>query len=228
MHEETIYGPTEKPGEFVYRKPVEALTPSMVEEIRDPVIKQIVIERLKSFGIEAGSSGKIPAEVWKKPLLMPSGVPIRRVRLIRKENSILPIRGGIACVKPGNLHHLCLFEYTDEKGKTKREAVFVSALEAIQRIRDRKELIQRTHPQRPDAKFIMSLSGGETVLAEFNGQEQLMRFSTAASTSGQIWFLDARDARPSATRQYYSAKANTLKARKVTVDPLGRVRWAND
>jgi CRISPR-associated endonuclease Csn1 len=36
LHEETIYGATSTPGEFVYRKPVEALTLAMIDDIRDP------------------------------------------------------------------------------------------------------------------------------------------------------------------------------------------------
>ena len=45
LHEDTIYGPTKTPGEFVVRKPVESLTPAMIDDIRDPVIRQIVVDQ---------------------------------------------------------------------------------------------------------------------------------------------------------------------------------------
>src|SRR5690606_28581837 len=52
LHEETIYGPTEEPGVFVMRKRLEDLTPAMVEDIRDPTIREIVRARLQQHGIQ--------------------------------------------------------------------------------------------------------------------------------------------------------------------------------
>ena len=267
LHEETIYGPTAKPGRerpkaerpwaknwieehgvYVSRKPLEALTLAEVDRIRDVRVRELVRERLTRFGIkpgrkkkgkrgeaeESGGAKAIPKEVWKEPLILTprdgrGGNPalIRKVRVTKPEQSIRPIRQGNAFVKPGSLHHLCIFEF-QENGKRKREAVFVSMLEAVERLRQRQPLIQRVHPTRPEAKFIMSLSRGEMVLAVFEGKERLVYFNTAASTTGQMIFLHHTEARPSAEVKKYSGKANTLKGRKVAVDPLGRLRWAND
>jgi CRISPR-associated endonuclease Csn1 len=238
----------EDEGVFVSQKPLEALTPAEVDRIRDDRVRELVQERLAKFGVKAGRKKKtkrgeaeesggaktIPKEVWKEPLVLtprngPGGKPavIRKVRVTKPEESIRPIRHGSAFVKPGSLHHLCIFEF-QENGKLKREAVFVSMLEAVERVRQRQPLIQHIHPKRPDAKFIMSLSRGEMVLGVFEGKERLVYFNTAASTTGQMIFLHHTEARPSADVKKYSAKANTLKGRKVTVDPLGRLRWAND
>ena len=101
-------------------------------------------------------------------------------------------------------------------------------LEATNRIKCREPVIKRTHPDRPDARFVMSLSRGEMVLANWKGQEILLTFKTAASTQGQIYFAEHADARRSSEQKKFVANASTLDARKVTVDPLGRVRWAND
>ena len=268
LHEETIYGPTAKPGRdvpkaerpwakewveeedvYAYRKPLEALTLAEVERIRDERVKEVVLARLAQYGVQAGRKPKgrrgeesggaagraIPKEVWKEPLLLTprkgsGGRPavIRKARLTKPEKSIVAIRNGAAYVKPGSLHHLCIFEYRDDKGKPKREAVFVSMLEAAERTRRKQPLVQRAHPERPDAKFVMSLSRGEMVLGTFKGKERLVRFSTAASTQGQLYFVEHTDVRPSATVVKYPKMANTLNGRKVTVDPLGRLRWAND
>jgi hypothetical protein len=159
---------------------------------------------------------------------MSSGVPVKKVRLIRRDLTIQPIRGGGCYVKPGSLHHLCVFEVPCDGGKTRREAVFVSTLDAVGRLKRGEPVVQRRHPTKPEAPFVMSLSRGEMVLGTFKGVQRLARFSTAASTQGQIYFIDHTDARPSAKVQKYAVMANTLQARKVTVDPIGRLRWAND
>ena len=241
LHEDTHYGPVNekrldgsivrRPGEFVIRKSVESLTPSMVEDIRDAAIRQIVIDRLTerhaSFG--RGAKGGIPKEVWRPQLTMPSGVPIRKVRIIKRDETIQPIRNDSVYVKPGSTHHFCIFEWT-EKGKKKREGVFVTMLAAIERIRQGKPIISRQHPTRPDAKFVTSLSRGEIMLDVKGKDTGLFVFNTAASTSGQMWFVRHTDARRSSDATPVSVMASTLSpiARKVTVDPLGRIRWAND
>ncbi len=231
LHKETIYGPTNENGKFTYRKELENLTLSMVDEIRDKTIRGLVIERLKKHGIEPGrgSGSSIPAAVWKEPFLMPSGVPVKKVRLVKTDETIQPIRNGTAYVKPGSLHHLCLFKQINEKGKLVLDAVFITTLEAAQRAKRGEPIIQKTHPQNPTAQFVMSLSMNEMLILEHKGKEELCRFISAASTSKQMWFRIHTFAGKSADRRgQISKKPNTLKARKVTVDRLGRIRWAND
>jgi CRISPR-associated endonuclease Csn1 len=241
LHEDTLYGPVREKqldgtlvqcaGTFVVRKSLEALTPAMVEDIRDPTIRQIVINRLAERHIPFGRGvkGGIPKETWRPQLTMPSGVPIRKVRIFKRDETIQPIRGGSVYVKPGSMHHLCIFEWT-EKGKKKRDAEPVTMLEATQRIRRGESIIQRVHPKRPDAKFVMSLSRGEIVQDVRGKGTGLFVFRTAASTSKQMWFVRPTDARRSAEADTISVKPSTMSphARKITIDPLGRIRWAND
>lgn len=237
LHEETFYGPTNDPEIFVVRKPLESLSSNEVSLIRDAGVRRTIEERLAKHGIEVGRGKKVDSKKWKQalcnvddPVTMPSGVPIKKVRVYRKEQTIRPIREGRddeAYIKPGSTHHLCIFELED-KGQTKREAVFVTMLEAMDRIKRKEQIIQRTHPEYPEAKFVMSLSRGEMVLAEIDGRSQLLTFNTAASTSEQMWFFGHTDARRRADRKKYTFQPSTLKARKVTVNPLGRIRWAND
>jgi hypothetical protein len=89
-------------------------------------------------------------------------------------------------------------------------------------------VIQRVHPERSDARFVMSLSSRELVLANWKGETKLLQFKSAKSTTHQLEFIDPTDARRSDDQRLYRFKANTLDAQKVTVDPLGRIRWAND
>lgn len=229
LHKDTIYGTTAVSGEFVVRKPIEVLTPAMIDEIRDPTIKLLVVNRLRERGIEQGSKEKLPKDLWKEPLRMKSGVPVRKVRLIRRDRTIQPIRGGAANVKPGSIHHLCLFEFKDTRGKTKRDAVFVSMLEAINRLKDKRPIIERTYPGKPDAKFVMSIAANEFVMIKHGDHEALCRFETAASTSQQMWFRHHTAAGKSAEKLGIVSKMpGTFEGRKVTVDPIGRIRWAND
>jgi CRISPR-associated endonuclease Csn1 len=233
LHEETLYGPTRSPGEWVVRKPVDSLSPAEVERIRDPGIKRIVVSKLEEAGIEFGRGKKVDAKKMKAALAdlkMPSGVRIKKVRVVKPELTIQPMREGHpdqAYVKPGSTHHLCIFEFT-ENGKQKREAVFVTMLEAMNRLKRKEPIVQRSHPTRPEARFVMSLASRELVLANWKDGERLLVFKTAASTQGQIYFADQLDARRSSDQTKYVATANSLDARKVTVDPLGRIRWAND
>jgi CRISPR-associated endonuclease Csn1 len=233
LHEETLYGPTPSPGEWVLRKPVTSLSPNEIERIRDVRIREIVVAELKKNGIDFGRGKKPDAKKMKtvlSNLKMPSGVPIKKVRLTKPELTIQPVRAGRpdqAFVKPGSIHHLCIFE-RQINGKAKREAVFVTMLEAMNRLKLEQPVIQRTHPEHPDARFILSLSSREMVLGSWNGEERLAVFNTAASTSGQMWFIAHTDARKSSDCKKYTSMVNTLGCRKVTVDPLGRIRWAND
>jgi CRISPR-associated endonuclease Csn1 len=233
LHEETLYGPTPSVGEWVVRKPVINLSPNEIERIRDAKIREIIADELKRNGIEFGRGKKADAKKMKavlSELKMPSGVPIKKVRLTKPELTIQPVRTGTphqAFVKPGSTHHLCIFEY-QENGKTKREAVFVTMLEAMNRLKRGEPIIQRSHPNRLDARFVMSLSPREMVIANVNGNQKLLTMRTAVSTSGQLRFVEHTEARKSDDVTLYRATATTLNARKVTVDPLGRIRWAND
>ncbi len=238
LHEDTLYGATEEEGVFVVRKPLESLSPNEVELIRDGAIRSIVAARLRSKGIETGRGKEVDGRTWRealKNLAMPSGVPIRKVRVLRREKTIRPVReneSDASRVKPGSTHHVALFEW-EEGGKPRREAVFVTMLEATKRIKQREPIIQREPPSNHEtipshARFLFSLSRGEMILADWKGTDKLLVFKTAASTQGQIYFAEHVDARRSADQTKFVAKANTLNARKVTVDLLGRVRWAND
>lgn len=252
LHEETAYGPVRDnagdvvQGKFVVRKPVESLSPNEVELIRDPTIRKIVADAVAGAGVKSGRRKKgaeKEADAGQKlkaalaNLKMPSGVPIKRVRIVKPELTIQPIRQRkaqaagdptqITYVKPGGTHHLCLWEW-EENGKRVRGMKCITRLEAAQRVRDEEAVIQRTHPERSDARFVMSLSAGELVLFKWKGEERLLTFRTAASTQGQMYFAMHTDARRSAEYRKFVCNCNTLDARKVTVDPLGRIRWAND
>lgn len=237
LHEDTRYGRTERDGMWVSRKPIESLSPNEVENIRDPGIRRIIIARLRDQGVDFGRGAKVEARIWKKTLAdlkMPSGVPIKRIRVVKPDLTIVPVREGTpnkAYVKPGATHHLCIFA-VHEGRKAKYEPVFVPLLEAVARLKRGEPIIQRTHPKHPEAQFVMSLSRGEMVLVDWDEEPKLLVFKTGASTQGQLYFAEHTDARKSDQYRKFVATANSLirqrKARKVTVDRIGRIRWAGD
>lgn len=237
LHEDTIYGPTEEPYRWVSRKPVDALSPNEIEKIRDGGIRRIIIDRLKDRGVEFGHGVKVENKIWKLALTdlrMPSGVPIKRVRVCKPDRTIQPIRKGsstAAFVKPGENHHACIFERNAD-GKSIRDAEYCTLLEASRRLNNREPIVCRSHSRHTDARFLMSLCKGDMVLAETDGHERLMVVRKFGSTQNRIHLVDATDARRSSAKKDIALSPNSLigsyKARKVTVDPLGRIRWAND
>ena len=238
LHEDTVYGTTERKDRFVVRKPLDALSPNEIPNIRDPEIRRIIQERLAKYGIEIGRGKNTEAKLWREAMsnvTMPSGVPIKRVRVLRADRTIAAIREGQpdqAFVKPGSTHHVALFEWK-ESGNRKQGAVFVTMLEAINRVKRHEQVICRCapvdHPTIPsDAKFLFSLSRGEMVVADWNSENKVLVFKTGISTNGMLRFVDHTDSRRGIDQTQYSRVANKLHARKVVVDLLGRIRWAND
>jgi len=189
LHEDSFYGPTKDPEVFVKRKPLSDLSPNEINKIRDDGIRKIVIDRLGEAGIEFGRGKKPDRKKMKQvlsDLTMPSGVPIKKVRLLVNDKTIQPIRKGehTAYVKPGSTHHLCIFSW-EENGKINYDAVFVTQLEASNRVKREQPIIQRTPPLDDssiptDAKFVMSLSPGELLLLGVNGIDRLYVYNTAA------------------------------------------------
>ena len=245
LHEDTLYGPCKDDrgniieGKFVVRKPLADVSVEGVGNILDKTVKAIVLNKLSEAGIETGRGNKPDAKLMKEVLsgmTMPSGVPIRKVRVYKEDATIQPIRigkPGQAWVKPGNTHHHCIFQWTDKKGKIKRYKISITMLEALSRKKACLPIIQRTpppnHPNIPDdARFVMSLAHNEMVLANVDGQERLLVFVTSPSTEQKLSFVEHTDARASKGRKLVNSSANKLNARKVTVDPIGRIRWAND
>jgi CRISPR-associated endonuclease Csn1 len=260
LHEETNYGRTAKPeratgdprphardwieadNQYVYRKPLDSLTLAEVKRIRDPRIRELVNDRLRAHGIdpEVKSDKPIPGSVWKEPLCVlargarpgdTKAAEIKKVRLVKREESIVPIRTGARAVwvKPGNTHHIAIFELPGSTPeKPRRDMIAVTMIEAAQRARRGEPLVRRTHPTIPAARFLFSLSRGECILGSLQGREDLYCYRTAASTTGQMSFRSHTDARPGDKAKKYSAQANTLMGQKVLIDVLGRCRRAND
>ena len=242
MHEETAYGPTGQKDEkgqeiFVYRKKLEELTPAMVEKIVDPVVQELVKARLQAYGFE--KSEKFPKEVWKEPLYMRTTksnkkVPIKKVRIRAVFNNMILLKDKSGktyrAVCPGKNHHVEIFEYTDKKGRVRRGCEIVTMFEAVRRNRDGEPVIKRDHG--PGQKFICSLAKNEMFMLELDDGSRVLHRVQKITQCGQVTLrphtyagkVSDSDQPPLIQRK----SIGTLKGSKVTVDPLGRICWAND
>lgn len=238
LHEETSYGPTDTERVYVYRKKLDALTLPMVAKIADPVVKEIVRKRLKKFEINPDGRGKIGKEVWADPLYMKSNkgakVLIKKVRIRDVFNNMIGIKDTNSkvyrYVTPGNNHHIEIFEYTDDRGKLKREGKVISMFEAVKRSQSGRPIICQDYGN--GMKFVCSLAKNEMFMLEVEPGEYVLHRVQKLIQDGRIVFrphtfagkVSDSDNPPLIQRKSY----NTLKGYKVTVDPLGRIYPAND
>jgi CRISPR-associated endonuclease Csn1 len=245
LHEETSYGLTGRKDEkgqniFVYRKPLEALTIPMVEKIVDPDVRDIVKRRLTEKGIDInGSERSIPKEVWKEPLYMKTTksdkkVPIKKVRITSVSSNVIEINDELGkiyrVVEPGNNHHVEIFEYTDEKGRTKRDGRVVTMFDAVQRSRQGKPVICKDYGD--GRKFVCSLSINEMFLLKTENGDSVLHRVQKITQNGSIILrphiysgkVSDSDRPPLIQRR----SPNTLEGSKVTVDMLGKICPAND
>jgi len=243
LHEETSYGPTglrDEKGQdiFVYRKPLEALTLTMVDKIVDPVVHEIVCERLREFGIDPDGKSKISKEVWKEPLYMKSksgkGPRIKKVRIRDVFNNMIYLKDNegkaYRAVAPGNNHHIEIFEYKDKKGNTKRAGRVVTMYEAVRRSVNGEPVIRRDYGD--GKRFVCSLAKNEMFMLEVGDGKHVLHRVQKLIQDGRIVLrphtyagkISGSDNPPIVQRKNY----NTLKGYKVTVDPIGRIHRAND
>jgi CRISPR-associated endonuclease Csn1 len=239
LHEETAYGPTGKKDEkgqdvFVYRKKLEDLTIPMVEKIVDPVVRQIVKDRLVEKGVNTGNGErKISKEVWAEPLYMKTKksdkkVLIKKVRIENVANSVIEMKDKSGkvyrAVESGNNHHIEIFEYTDEKGRTKRDGRVITMFDAVQRSRQGEPVVKKDYSD--DRKFSCSLAINE--LFEFDDESKELYRVQKISSNKQIFFRHHIFGGDLGKSKGISKVPETLKGRKVTVDLLGRIYPAND
>jgi CRISPR-associated endonuclease Csn1 len=244
LHEETNYGKTPEPNEFVYRKPLADLTFNEVGKIRDNFIRGLVEKRLDErcpgWRDKAGTE-RIPASVFpeKDPLCLPNRhgdpIPVRKVRIITTiSNPIgLPTERPYRFVKPGENHHLEIFKYTDKKGRPVYEAIVVSLFEAAQRLRRREPVVSRVHPERPDAQFVMSLCKNDMVRYRENGGPwRYYRIQKFSGSDGRfdifLRFHTASTIENKETLVRLTTLKPTQQIEKVNVSVLGKVTPAHD
>lgn len=218
LHKETYYGNTgETEGEyslFVTRKPVEELSSRELKQVRDDRVREVVQKWVEEHGGDPKKAFPLYPKLGRK------GPEIRKVRLLMKRQSTLMAKVTAGCADLGNNHHIALFRFPD--GRPAFEVV--SLFEASRRLSRKEPVIRRGRDD--GAEFLMSLSQGDTL--KFPGSGNTIRIVEIIRSNGQVAMVDHTDA-TGATK--FQPKANTIVrqgARKISVDPIGRMRPAND
>ncbi len=115
LSEETVYGRIRNSEngreEFVVKYKVGTISLKNVDDVVDKRIREILRNRLEQFG------GK-PEKAFAEPVLDHQGRAIRSVRCYTGLNAVVPLRSDeqgepIAFVKPGNNHHVAIYEDKD-------------------------------------------------------------------------------------------------------------------
>lgn len=229
LHKETVYGDTGVDEttknvvsrQIVTRKRVEVLTDSELEKIRDDAVRQIVTAWVADHGGD-------PKKAFPPyPRRTENGPEIRKVRLIDKMQEKLMMRTPTGLVALGNNHHIALFALPNGKA----DFNVVPLLEAAKRLKNRQPAIHRGHDG--GGRFVLSLCAGDAI-EYLEGERAGVWIVKKISGNGQVFLRQAKDAAKDASK-YYGPLIGTLlpliaekKLRKVSIDPIGRLRPAND
>ncbi len=227
LHLETTYGDTgidEKTKRgiyrlFVTRKPVDRLSKGELEEIADDHVRRVVGDCVAAHG---GDPKKAFGAGF--PRVSENVPPIRKVRLRSKQQLALMAQVSTGYADKSNNHHIAI--YRDVAGEASFDVV--SLFDAMKRLRDEKRggVVRRDCEGR---KFVMSLSPGDMVEIP-DGDRKGLWVVRKLYGNGQIFFKKATDATPAGEGLWGPSPGPLLamKARKVSADPIGRVRAAGD
>ncbi len=225
LHKETTYGDTgadvtNSNGTyrlFVNRKPVASLTRGELDEIRDDKVRETVKVWVEAHG---GDPKKAFATY---PRLGGNGPEIRKVRLMapQKLRAMAPLKTGFATT--GNNHHIAIYRLPNGR----IESAVVSLYEAIRRLALRQPVVQRKSED--GRELVMTLSLGDTFQIPAGERAGYWTVKSIAG-NGQIFSKPINNADPSAKELWGPSPAALIKlgAKKLSVDPIGRIFPAND
>jgi len=237
LHEDTGLGPVEPAaGRYVCRVPLDRLTLGMIPQIRDKAVRELVEERCRQKGLDPQGKGtdKPGKVLTDPPVCMPSGVPVKRVRIEKTQKTAIPIRKvagrAVKYVLPGGNHHVEIYQ---EKNGTWTGRC-VSRFEAHERVRRGQAVVDRQPTG--GRKFVMSLCINDTVLItdEQTGEARLYRLQKVTAFGSMLDMLlrfhaaAQIDDKSTALRVTSWTTLAALKPQKVVVDPIGRVLPCND
>lgn len=227
LHKETVYGDTGREEKargaiyrmFVRRKPLGSLTANELRDIVDDRIRSIVM----NWVAERGGDPKKAFSAF--PRVSSDGPFIRKVRLHVKQQAALmaPVSTGYADL--GSNHHVAIYRLPTGKS----DFQVVSLFEAARRLTSQEPVVRR---KREDgAKFVMSLGIGDTIRFAKDPEQPptLWRVKKIAS-KGQISLLALTDASLDESSLFEPTVGGLISrgVEKLSVDPIGRVRPAND
>jgi CRISPR-associated endonuclease Csn1 len=161
-------------------------------------------------------------------------IPIKKVKIRRTQNTITVGKGNRQrSVVSGNNHHMLIYaELDDADNEVKWVGEVVTLLEAKERQRRNQPVVNRDLG--PGKKFKMTIQCGDVFKMVVGEKRELVIVRTIPQ-SKQICFARVNDSRLvkdiKSSGDWLSKMPDTLRVSnptKYTVDPLGRLRRAND
>lgn len=230
LHKETVYGDTGenvtgKTGQtyryFVSRRKVEDLSKSDLREKNKDLWPDQKLREIIESWVNAQGGGDPKKAFPPYPRRGRKGPEIRKVRLRKKQQVDLMAKASTGYADLGNNHHIAI--YLLQGGAVRHEVV--SLLEASRRLARQDSIVRR---ERGDgAKFLMSLSPGDSLRLVRDGKESV-RVVSSVWGNGQVVLTDHNDA---VKVTEFRPRPKTIVSnggKKVSVDPIGRIRPAND
>ncbi len=185
--------------------------------IRDRGVRKALRQHLDKHG------GALKEAMATPPTVSPDGPPIRKVRLLKKRQLKGLVYAHNGLMDPEAKHHLAIYRTPD--GRVHYE--IVSLLEAARRVSKRLPLVNKT--SETGGRFVMTLSKGD--MLKLNDPRSAYWVVREIMSNGQITLVPHFEAR--ATKQGLKYQPTTpgllaLNPTKISVDPIGRIRPAND
>lgn len=247
LHQESRYGWRQAPGTSgpcaTLRQPLHALSERDLgspDSVPDPAVRQALVQAWEARG------GRPPRVAFACPEHLPEvrlgqgpGVTMRRLRAARSVP--LTVIGRTPYARRVHLaanHHLAVFEVL-ERGKTRWKARVATLLEAMERKRERRPIVDREGM--PGGRFLFSLAQSEVLEVEVGGRVERLRLRTfypdpaGGARLELVRLSDARRQRDVGRKtrengwfKFSVGQLGGLACRKVRLTPLGRVVPAND
>jgi CRISPR-associated endonuclease Csn1 len=226
---------------YVYSRPLDELLKKVGDLDIVPKDAVNVIEalkqRIKSAEVDINDKeAKIPEGLFEHAVYIKtnsgSEVPVRKVRVrVPMSNMVIftdkkgnPYRACPAGVKGGN-HHVEIIEVI-EKGQKKRVEKIVTRIEAAQRKREHKAVVQKNHG--PNAKFICSLAMNDMVLLPVKNRDMELYRVQKMDANGTVCYRHHKAATLKDNSQRILQQAHKFHGKKVVVDMLGHVNVIED
>jgi CRISPR-associated endonuclease Csn1 len=194
---------------------IEEISRSAQFVVRDERVRRVLQTHLEAVG--KPSDRAFPPF----PRLNPNGPEIRKVRVlsVRQTNLMVPVANGFA--EPATNHHIAIYEIPD--GKVGFEVV--TLFEAARRLARREPIVRRELGGA--GKLIMSLSPGDAL--QFPAESKTDAWIVSGVwANGQVVLEHACDAAHATTKRPSPGAILKARARKVAIDPIGRIRTAGD
>ncbi len=217
LHRETHYGRVKR-GEkhvFVTRKPLRSLSKNDLTKIYDKRVREIVQRWVEEQGGDPKKARPPYPKIGRK------GPEIRKVRLEmqRQPHFMKEVAAGYIDTSNSN-HHIAIFRLPDGKIDFR----VVTLFEASARLARKEPIVQR---RRDDgATFVMSLSQGDALVPGDDGDA--VKVVESVWADGRAVVVDHTDAKGDTKRRRSVSTIVKEGWEKVSIDPIGRIRTAND